>query len=104
MKIKKGDNVLVMIGKNRGKKGKVLRALPREAKIVVEGVSMRKKHVKPRRAGQRGQIVEMPGVFSASNVKLVCEKCGKPTRVGYKQAGGKKKKSRMCKQCGAEIA
>ena len=109
MKIKKGDNVLVISGKNRGKKGKVLRALPGEAKIVVEGVNMRKKHVKPKRAGQKGQIVEMPSVFSVSSVKLVCTKCGKATRVGYKVEGGKSERSgkarkvRMCKKCGADI-
>ena len=102
MRIKKGDNVLVVSGKDRGKKGKVLRAFPREAKIVVEGAGVRKKHVRAKSAGQKGQIVEMPGAFSVSNVKLVCPKCGKATRVGYKVEGAKK--SRICKQCGFEIA
>ena len=102
MKIKKGDNVLVVSGKDRGKKGKVLRAFPREAKIMVEGVNVHKKHVRAKRAGQKGQIVEMPSVFSVSNVKLLCLKCGKTTRIGYKVDG--KKKSRVCKKCGAEIA
>ena len=102
MKIKKGDNVLVISGKDRGKKGKVLRAFPREAKIMVEGANVRKKHVRAKRAGQKGQIVEMPGVFSVSNVKLLCSKCGKTTRIGYKMEG--KKKSRVCKKCLAEIA
>ncbi|MBI2098310.1 MAG: 50S ribosomal protein L24 [Candidatus Wildermuthbacteria bacterium] len=101
MRVKKGDNVIVTSGKDRGKKGKVLRALPREARIVVEGVNIRKKHVKAKRADQKGQIVEMPAMFSVSSVKLVCEKCGKPTRVGYAVTG--KKKSRICKKCGAEI-
>ena len=98
MRIKKGDNVLVVTGKDRGKKGKVLRAFPREARIMVEGVNVRKKHVRAKRAGQKGQIVEMPGVFSVSNVKLLCVKCGKPTRVGYSIAD--KKKVRICKECG----
>lgn len=101
MKIKKGDNVLIITGKDRGKKGKVLRAFPREAKIVVEGINMRKKHVKPKRAGQQGQIVEMPGAFSISSAKLVCEKCGKATRIGYTVVGAKK--MRTCKKCRAEI-
>lgn len=102
MKIKKGDNVLVISGKDRGKKGKVLRAFPREAKIMVEGANVRKKHVRAKSAGQKGQIVEMPSVFSISNVKLVCSKCGKTTRIGYKREG--KKKLRICKKCLAEIA
>ena len=101
MKIKKGDNVLVVSGKDRGKKGKVLRAFPRDAKIVVEGINVRKKHVRAKRAGQKGQIVEMPSLFSVSNVKILCTKCGKTTRVGYKMEGTKK--SRICKKCGAEI-
>ncbi len=101
MKIKKGDNVLVTAGKNRGKKGKVLRAFPREDRVVVEGVNIRKKHVKAKRAGQKGQIVEMPAMFSVSAVKLICGKCGKATRVGHMVTG--KKKMRICKKCGAEI-
>ncbi len=101
MKIKKGDNVVVLAGKDHGKKGKVLRALPREAKIVVEGVHMHTKHVRAKRTGQKGQIVEMPGVFSVAAVKLICAKCGKATRVGYKVEGGKK--IRICKKCGAAI-
>ena len=101
MRIKKGDNVLIISGKDRGKKGKVLRAFPRDAKIMVEGVEVRKKHVRAKSAGQKGQIVEMPGVFSVSNVKLLCVKCGKTTRIGYKMEG--KKKSRICKKCLAEL-
>lgn len=101
MKIKKGDNVLVIAGKDRGKKGKVLRALPRTAGIVVEGANIRKKHVRAKRAGQKGQIVEMPGIFSVSNVKLLCPKCGKAIRIGYKVEAGKK--VRVCKKCNTEI-
>ena len=101
MKIKKGDNVLVITGKDRGKKGKVLRALPREARIVVEGANIRKKHVRAKRAGQKGQMVEMPGVFSVSNVKLLCPKCGKAIRIGYKVEGAKK--VRVCKKCNMEV-
>ena len=97
----KGDNVVVISGKDRGKKGKVLTALPRERKLAVEGVNMRKKHVRAKRAGQKGQIVQMPGVFSVSAVMLVCAKCGKGVRAGYKVQGGKK--IRICKKCGAGI-
>ena len=98
MKIKTGDNVLVTAGKDRGKKGKVVRTFPREAKVVVEGVNVRKKHVSAKKAGQKGQIVEMPFSFSVSNVKILCVKCQKPTRVGYKIDG--KIKTRICKKCG----
>jgi len=100
MKIKTGDNVLVTAGKDRGKKGKVIRTFPREAKIVVEGVNVRKKHVRAKKAGQKGQVVEMPFSFSVSNVKILCVKCGKATRVGYKVDG--KKKARVCKKCREE--
>lgn len=93
--------MLVISGKDRGKKGKVLLALPRKGKLAVEGVNMRKKHVRAKRAGQKGQIVQMPGVFSVSAVKFLCAKCGKGVRVGYKVEGGKK--IRICKKCGAGI-
>ena len=98
MKIKTGDNVLVIAGKDHGKKGKVIRTLPREAKVVVEGVNIRKKNVRAKKAGQKGQVVEIPSAFSVSNVKILCVKCGKATRVGYKIDG--KTKSRVCKKCG----
>jgi len=98
MKIKTGDNVLVTAGKDHGKKGKVVRTLPLEAKVVVEGVNVRKKHVRAKKAGQKGQVVEMPFAFSVSNVKILCVKCSKATRVGYKIEG--KVKTRICKKCG----
>ena len=98
MKIKTGDNVLVIAGKDRGKKGKVVRTLPREAKIVVEGVNVRKKHIRAKKAGQKGQVVEMAFALSISNVKILCVKCQKATRVGYRIDG--KIKTRVCKKCG----
>ena len=101
MKIHKGDTVLIISGKDRGKKGKVLQSFPKEQKIVVEGVYIRKKHIKPKKSGDKGQIVESPGPISVSNVKLICVKCGKATRVGYKIKN--KKKYRVCKKCGQEI-
>jgi large subunit ribosomal protein L24 len=101
MKIKKGDNVLVIAGKDRGRKGKVIRALPKEAKIVVEGMYVKKKHMRARKAGEKGQILEIPAPFSVSAVKIVCDKCGKAVRIGYKIEG--KIKSRVCKKCGAEL-
>jgi large subunit ribosomal protein L24 len=101
MKIKKGDNVIVIAGKDRGRKGKVLTAYPKLLKVVVEGMNIHKKNVRPKQAGQKGQIVEMPGAFSASNVQLICDKCGKGVRVGYKKTEGAK--ARVCKKCGIEI-
>jgi len=106
MKIIKGDNVLVISGKDRAKTGKVLRAVPGDGRIVVEGVNIAKKCQKPRQQGQKGQIVSLPKSISVSNVKLVCPKCGKAARVGYKVVmddKNERKVSRMCKKCLAEI-
>jgi large subunit ribosomal protein L24 len=102
MKIKKGDNVLIAAGKDRGKVAKVLKAFPREEKILVEGVQMRHKHVRPKRQGEKGQTIKVPAPFHVSNVKIVCPKCGKATRLGYKM-GEKGKKFRICRKCKAEI-
>jgi large subunit ribosomal protein L24 len=101
MKIKKGDTVLVICGKYRGKTGKVLKVLPKEGKILVEGVNIVKKHQRPKREGEKGQIVELPAPIDISNVKLICPNCKKATRVGYKISKGKK--SRVCKKCGQEV-
>ena len=101
MKIKKNDQVLIISGKDRGRKGKVLSAFPSEQKIMVEAINIRKKHVRPKKSGEKGQIVEMPGLISVSNAKLICPKCGKATKVGYKVEA--KKKYRVCKKCGKEI-
>ncbi|MDP1834132.1 MAG: 50S ribosomal protein L24 [Candidatus Moranbacteria bacterium] len=101
MKIKKNDQVKILAGKDRGKTGKVLRVISAENKIVVEGVNIVKKHVKPRKEGESGQRIEIPGKADISNVMLVCPKCGKPTRVGYGVT--EKNKFRICKQCKAEL-
>jgi large subunit ribosomal protein L24 len=101
MKIKKDDIVLIISGKDRGKKGKVLKAFPKKLKVLVEGVNIRKKHVRPRREGEKGEIVEIPTPIDVSNVKLICPKCKKATRVGYKII--ENTKYRICKKCGKEI-
>jgi len=101
MKIKKGDTVLITSGKDRRKKGKVLTSFPPERKVIVEEINLRKKHQKPRRAGEKGQIIQLPVPLDISNVKLICPKCGKATKVGYKIV--EKKKYRVCKKCGQEI-
>ena len=101
MKIRKDDTVLIISGKDKGKKGKVLKAFPKKRKVLVEGVNIRKKHVRPRREGEKGEIVEIPTPIDISNVKLICPKCKQPTRVGYKII--KNTKYRTCKKCGKEI-
>jgi len=101
MKIKKGDTVLIIAGKYRGKIGKILRALPQEKKILVEGVNLAKKHQRPRKEREKGQVIELPKPIDASNAKLICTKCGKPTKVGSRVEG--KTKKRICKKCQQEI-
>lgn len=101
MKIHKNDRVLIISGKDRARKGKVIEAFPRQRKVVVEGINLRKKHMKPKKSGEKGQIVETPASLNVSDVKLICSKCGKPTRVGYKMEG--KRKYRICKKCKQEI-
>lgn len=101
MKIKKNDQVKILAGKDRGKSGKVLRVLSGEEKVVVENINIVKKHVRPRREGEKGQRVEVPGKVSLSNVMLICPKCGKAARIGYKVA--EKSKLRICKKCKAEL-
>ena len=102
MYIKKGDKVQVLSGKDRGKQGVVLRALPAENKVVVEGVSVVKKAVKPNGAGQQGGIVDKEMPIDVSNVQLICPECGKRTRVGHEagELDGHKTKLRICKKCG----
>ncbi|HUW71580.1 MAG TPA: 50S ribosomal protein L24 [Candidatus Humimicrobiaceae bacterium] len=102
MKIKKGDTVLIISGKDRGKKGKVLEIILKEGKVSIEGVNLIKKHQKPKKSGEKGQIIQLPKPVDISNVKLICPKCGKATRTGHKFAEDKKK-YRICKKCGQEI-
>jgi len=101
MKVKKNDTVLIISGKDKGRKGKVIEVLSKENRILVEGINLKKKHVKPKKQGEKGQIVELPGPLSASNIKILCPKCSKPVRVGYKIEG--KNKYRICKKCNQEI-
>ena len=99
--VKKGDEVMIISGKDRGKKGKVLEISPSEGKVIVEGRNMVTKHVKPRRQGQLGGIVKAEGAIYACKVMPVCPKCSKPTRVGHKIDGDKK--VRVCRNCGANL-
>ena len=101
MKIKKNDQVLIISGKDKGKKGKVLGVFPEAQKITVENLNLAKKHRRARRQGEKGQVVEIARPLAISNVKLICPKCGQAARIGYKitEAG----KLRICKKCEQEI-
>lgn len=101
MNVKKGDQVEVLSGKDKGARGEVLRALPSEGKVVVEGVAIVKRHTKPNQLNQQGGIVEKPAAIDVSNVALVCPSCGKATRVGHEGTG--KDKKRVCKKCGEKF-
>ena len=101
MNVKKGDTVIVLSGKDKGKTGKVLGTVPSEAKVVVEGINMVTCHIKPRKQGEEGGIVKREAAIYASKVQVVCPKCDKGTRVAYKVTDGKK--VRVCKKCGAEL-
>ena len=94
MSIRKDDTVIVLSGKDKGKQGKVLRALPAKGKVVVEGVAIVKKATRPNPNNQAGGIVSQEAAIDVSNVALVCPKCGKPTRVGHQDG------KRLCKKCG----
>lgn len=101
MRIRKGDKVKVIKGKDRGREGTVERVLPRERKVVVTGLNIYKKAVRARRQDQKGGIMEITKPLPVENVMLVCPKCQKPTRVGYQIVGDKK--LRFCKKCQQEL-
>ena len=98
MKIKKSDKVKIIAGKDRGKEGKILEVFPQGRKVVVESLNLAVKHMRPRRAGEKGQRIQFPVPFDDSNVMLICNKCNRMTRVGYKILENGKK-VRMCKKC-----
>ena len=99
--VKKGDTVIVLSGKDKGKQGKVLEVSPKEGKVIVDHINMMTKHVKPRKMGDPGGIVKAEGAMYASKVMLVCPKCCKPTRIAHKVLNDGKKE-RICKnpKCG----
>ena len=102
--VKTNDTVVVLSGKDKGKKGKVLQVSPKEGKVIVEGLNIVTKHVKPRRQGEAGGIVKAEGAMYASKVQAVCPKCGKATRIGHKILDDGTK-VRVCKNegCGEEF-
>ena len=105
VKIRKGDQVRVMTGKNRGHEGRVLAVLPKQNRLIVEGANMVKRHQKLRsargRSGQEGGIINQEAPLNVSNVQILCPSCG-PTRIGYRLVEGESK-VRVCRKCGGEI-
>jgi len=100
--VKKGDTVVVLSGKDKGKKGKILTALPQKQRVIVEGVNIVKRHTKPTQKVMQGGIIEREAAIHSSNVMVVCSRCGKPTRSGMKRLDDGKM-VRICKKCGEVI-
>ena len=101
MKLKAGDNVRIIKGKSRGKNGKILRIDETKNTVVVEGVNLYKKHKRPRRQGEKGEIVTVPRPLRIPNVMFLCVRCGKATRLGSRLEG--EHKARYCKKCGVAV-
>ena len=101
MKIKKGDTVLIISGKDKGRTAKILKSLVKERQVLVDGINLKKKHVKPKKEGEQGQVVSVAAPLNVSDVKFLCPKCGKAVRLGYKIT--KDKKFRICKKCQSEV-
>ena len=101
MKLRQGDNVIVLSGNDKGKTGEILEIIPSTQKVIVKGVNIRKKHVKPRKQGDEGGIISVESAIHTSKVNVVCSKCNKPARIGYKME--KDGKVRICKKCGTII-
>ncbi|MEL7609596.1 MAG: 50S ribosomal protein L24 [Bacillota bacterium] len=101
LNVKRDDTVVVISGKDKGKQGKVMVAMPKEERVVVQNVNMITRHTKPKKQGQPGGRIKKEGTIHVSNVMLVCSKCGKATRVGHAYVGDKK--VRVCKKCGKNI-
>lgn len=101
LRIKTGDTVRVLRGRDRGKSGKIMAVMPKEGRVLVEGINLIFKHVRPKRAGEKGQRVHVAAPTRVSNIQLVCPNCKKGTRVGRRREGDKS--VRFCKQCEAVI-
>ncbi len=102
MKLLKGDNVVMLSGKDRGKKAKILAVMPESGKVILEGLNMIKRHTKPRQQGKPGQIINKERAVSAAGVAIICKACGKVTRVGYLIDGNTK--IRICKKCKSAVS
>lgn len=108
MHVKTGDEVLIITGKDRGKRGKIKQALPKKERVVVEGLNIVKRHMKPRGPGKPGGIIEMEAAIHVSNVMLICPHCGEESRTGHRfleetDHKGRPRKVRYCKKCDETI-
>lgn len=101
MKLKKGDNIIVTAGKDKGRKGKIEKVMPREGLVLVPGINIYKRHLKKRDEKNPGGIIDLPRPLPIGSVALVCPACGKPTRAGF--VVGKTEKVRVCRKCGKKI-
>jgi large subunit ribosomal protein L24 len=101
MRVKKGDTIKIISGKDKNKTGKVLKVFPKRSKVLIEGLNLYKKHVKPKREGEKGETVLVPRPIDVSNILLICGACGKAVKSGSRFDG--KTKIRICKKCGATI-
>lgn len=102
MKLKKGDNVKILSGKDRGKTGVILKAFPEDNRVQIEGLNVFKKRSKPRRQGEQGQVVAVSRPLAASRVMIICPNCKSPTRIGGRAEGSRK--VRYCKKCKATLS
>lgn len=100
--VKSGDTVMIMSGKDRGKKGKVMAVSPKEGKVIIENANFVSKHVKPRKMGEPGGIIKAESAIYSSKVQIFCSHCNKPTRIGHK-VGKDGSKERICRKCGATL-
>lgn len=108
MHVKTGDEVLIIAGKDKGKRGKVKRSIPSEGRLVIEGLNMIKRHMKARGPGKPGGIIDMEAPLNASNVMLICPSCGRASRTGHRfleetDHKGRQRKVRFCKACDATV-
>lgn len=101
MKIKKGDNVVIVKGRDRGKTGRVIKAIPAEKRVVVDELNFVKKRIRPEKRGEKGKTLKVEAPLPVSRVKIVCPRCKKGVRVGWKMEEEEKK--RICKNCGKEV-
>jgi large subunit ribosomal protein L24 len=101
MKIKKGDTIKIIAGKDKGKTGKVLKVLPKKNKVLIDALNLYKKHVRAKRQGEKGEVVSVPRPIDVSNIMFFCPNCGKAVKIGYRFE--EENKVRVCKKCGASI-
>lgn len=97
IKIKKGDEVIMLNGKDKGKKGKVLKIVRKSNRVVVDGLNLVKKNLKPKKQGEKGEVISMPRSVDISNVAIFCSRCNKGVRVGFRLSG--EQKMRICRKC-----